>query len=121
MQGMQHIREIPVDSCVTKFLLWPLFILGTECAVESHRDLIRARCVAIHRESAFENNLSGLGMLKRIWAEISPGGFGAPGADEVETAGRYHDYEESRKGRLYGRPLRWRRFMMQIDGEYIVL
>jgi hypothetical protein len=121
MQGMQHIREIPVDSCVTKFLLWPLFILGTECAVDSHRDLIRARCVAIHRESAFENNLSGLGMLKRIWEEISPGGFGAPGADEVETAGRYHDYEESRKGKLYGRPLRWRRFMMQIDGEYIVI
>jgi hypothetical protein len=120
--GMQHIRDIPVDSCVTKFLLWPLFILGSECAAEPHRELIRDRCAAIHRESGFENNLAALKMLERIWAEISPGGFGAPGADDIERAGRQLDWEASRRGKLYGQAFRWRKLMsQQSQGEYIVI
>jgi hypothetical protein len=119
---MQHIRDIPVDSCVTKFLLWPLFILGSECAAEPHRELIRDRCAAIHRESGFENNLAALKMLERIWAEISPGGFGAPGADDIERAGRQLDWEASRRGKLYGQAFRWRKLMsQQSQGEYIVI
>jgi hypothetical protein len=124
LPGMQHIHAIPVDSCVTKFLLWPLFILGSECAAEPHRDLIRDRCHAIHRESGFSNNLTTLKMLERIWLEISPGGFGAPGADEAERAGRKHDYEVSRRGLSHGHAFRWRKLMLehqQSQGEYIVI
>jgi hypothetical protein len=122
--GMQHIRDIPVDSCVTKFLLWPLFILGSECAAESHRELIRERCVAIYRESGFYNNLATLKMLEQMWTEISPGGFGAPGADDTERAGRRFDYEASRNGRSHGDAFRWRKLMLerqQSQGEYIVI
>lgn len=114
--GMAHISALPVDSCVTKFLLWPLFLLGTECVDEEHRELIRARCIAIHRESGFYNNLSGLEVLEKIWAEMGS----APGAEAAEIIGRQFDYDASRKG-AHGQALRWRKVMNRSNGEYIVI
>ncbi|OJJ51043.1 hypothetical protein ASPZODRAFT_51278, partial [Penicilliopsis zonata CBS 506.65] len=49
------------------YLLWPLFITGSECVSELDRAVIRRRCSGIENDSAFFNNLSCLELLERIW------------------------------------------------------
>ncbi|KAJ5973537.1 hypothetical protein N7481_010747 [Penicillium waksmanii] len=68
------------------YLLWPLFIVGSECIQEDHRDAIRRRCKDISKDSGFVNNISCLELLERIWADHSeessfpvyPSGLGPP-------------------------------------------
>lgn len=109
-QALYHITALPVTSCVNKFLLWPLFITGTECVDEGHRNVIRTRCIEIQKESGFFNNLSGLEVLERVWKEVGRGG------DVEEVKSRRRD---SKAG--YGQAFRWRKAMDRVDGEYIVI
>jgi hypothetical protein len=107
-QGLYHISQIGVASCVNKFLLWPLFIIGTECMDEQHRAIVRQRCVEIQRESGFFNNLSGLEVLEKVWRE------------DDERA----DGQAARQacGNVLGtQAFRWRKAMNRVDGEYIML
>lgn len=103
-QGLFHISQIGVTSCVNKFLLWPLFIIGTECVELEHRAIVRQRCVEIQRESGFFNNLSGLEVLEKVWQEgdgdAQPHWQGAHGAQQA---------------------FRWRKAMDRVDGEYIMI
>lgn len=102
-QALYHIDEIGMNSCVLKFLLWPLFIAGSECVYEQHRDMIRSRCFEIQRESGFYNNLSSLAVLERLWLE---------GEGQGEHA----------RGTCGAQAFRWRKAMMdRVDGEYIVV
>jgi hypothetical protein len=108
-QGLFHISQIGITSCVNKFLLWPLFIVGTECVDPEHRAVVRQRCVEIQRESGFFNNLSGLEVLERVWQD-----------DDEWVDG---DMQGSRQG-PFGTPqqaFRWRKAMDRVDGEYIVI
>ena len=78
------------------------------------RDIIRMRCVEIMRESGFFNNLSGLEVLERVWAEDDTGegaGFSSYG-DGLEIP---------MLSALGTQAFRWRRAMVRADGEYIVL
>jgi len=104
-QALFHIAEIGVGSCVTKFLLWPLFIAGTECVDEAHRNLIRSRCIEIQKESGFYNNLSGLEVLEKVWREGD--GQGCDGEESNMRGG--------------SQAFRWRKAMDRVDGEYIVI
>jgi hypothetical protein len=106
-QGLYHISQIGVSSCVNKFLLWPLFITGTECVGEQHRAIVRQRCVEIQRESGFFNNLSGLEVLERVWRE----------GDEM----REEDGHGEGHGILGAQAFRWRSAMDRVDGEYIMI
>ena len=102
-QALYHIDEIGLNSCVLKFLLWPLFITGSECVQEHHRDMIRKRCLEIQRESGFYNNLSSLAVLERLWQEGETGGAHATAKCGAQA-------------------FRWRKAMMdRVDGEYIVV
>nr|OQO28876.1 hypothetical protein B0A51_03203 [Rachicladosporium sp. CCFEE 5018] len=112
-QALFHITALPVTSCVNKFLLWPLFITGTECVDEGHRNVIRQRCVEIQRESGFFNNISGLEVLERVWGDGCVSGVGG----EVEMSARRRDSE----GLMGRQAFRWRRAMDRVDGEYIVI
>lgn len=100
---LSHIEEIGEGSCVTKFMLWPLFITGTECFQERHRDLIRARCIEIQKESGFFNNVTGLRVLERVWREADSAVGGVVRSGKV------------------GQAFRWRTAMDRLDGEYIVI
>ncbi|PWY94248.1 hypothetical protein BO94DRAFT_554047 [Aspergillus sclerotioniger CBS 115572] len=71
---MSHILSVQCDA----YLLWPLFITGSECVLADHRAIIRQRCKDLSRDSGFFNNLSCLELLERIWAE-NPGTSLAPG------------------------------------------
>ncbi|GAB7352803.1 hypothetical protein MBLNU459_g3421t1 [Dothideomycetes sp. NU459] len=114
--ALAQITALPVTSCVNKFLLWPLFIAGTECVDLKDRALVRDRCVEIQRESGFFNNLSVLEVLERVWKET---GHGMAGGDMEEIRLRRRD-SSSPSGR-YGQAFRWRRAMDRVDGEYIIV
>lgn len=112
-----HITALEITSCVNKFLLWPLFIVGTECVDEGHRNIIRARCVEVQKESGFWNNISGLDVLEKVWKEV---GNNVQGMEAAEVKARRRDSEAGRTGR-YGQAFRWRKAMDRVDGEYILI
>ncbi|KAJ5457841.1 Protein of unknown function DUF3468 [Penicillium sp. IBT 31633x] len=72
---IQHLVQLAMHCLITVqsdvYLLWPLFIVGSECVQEDHRSIIRNRCRDISKDSGFINNLSCLELLERIWAEDS--------------------------------------------------
>lgn len=116
-QGLYHISQIGVTSCVNKFLMWPLFIVGTECVDQEHRAVVRQRCVEIQRESGFFNNLSALEVLERVWSEDD---------DWVADEGSNGDvlmHAPPRPGPFgtLQQAFRWRKAMNRVDGEYIVI
>jgi len=116
-----HITSLSITSCVNKFLLWPLFIIGTECVNPIHRATVRQRCVEIQRESGFFNNLSVLEVLEKVWAETGPGQReGCIGVEE-EVIRRRRDSSGGQVGKRWGQAFRWRRAMNRVDGEYIVV
>ena len=96
-QALYHISNVKSDV----FLLWPLFITGTECVAEDHRALIRGRCLDIQKDSGFFNNISCLELLEKIWRNSAK--------DEVE------------RGTIGGQGFKWRKAMETVDGEYIVI
>jgi hypothetical protein len=108
-QGLYHISQIGVTSCVNKFLLWPLFLIGTECVDPAHRAVVRQRCVEIQRESGFFNNLSGLEVLEKVWQEDDE-----RGGDEAQP--QWQGFFGAQQ-----QAFRWRKAMDRIDGEYIVI
>lgn len=114
-KALYHITALPVTSCVNKFLLWPLFVTGTECVDAGHRAVVRTRCIEIQRESGFFNNLSGLEVLERVWRDADMGK-----GDEVEVHARRRDSEVVRGGHCR-QAFRWRRAMDRVDGEYIII
>jgi len=112
--ALRHIAAIPVASCVNKFLLWPVFIVGAECVRPADRATIRMRCVEIMKESGFFNNLSGLEVLERVWAEDDA----ADGCAFVQAP---DGADAPMLSALGGQAFRWRRAMVRVDGEYIVV
>jgi hypothetical protein len=126
------------------YLLWPLFITGSECVLDSHRNLIRERCSNISKDSGFFNNLSCLELLEKIWAQ-HPGraeesNHSAP-VDRI--AGSYGAVTSPLNGTVSGYPgswsqgnavsastqrcggqgFRWHHIMQakRADGEYMVV
>lgn len=72
---IQHLVHLAMHClCAVQsdvYLLWPLFIVGSECVQEDHRAAIRSRCKDISKDSGFVNNLSCLELLEKIWADHS--------------------------------------------------
>lgn len=68
LTAMHYIAAVQSDV----YLLWPLFITGSECVYEEHRTAIRNRCKDIQNDSGFYNNISCLELLEKIWAQNPP-------------------------------------------------
>lgn len=64
LTALHYISAVQSDV----YLLWPLFITGSECVLEDHRAVIRKRCKDIQKDSGFFNNISCLELLEKIWA-----------------------------------------------------
>ena len=110
-QALHHITNVKTDV----FLLWPLFITGTECVSAEGRHLIRERCLDIQKDSGFFNNISGLELLERIWRD-----------DTTETMDEHAHMNgmklnERRCARQGGKGFKWCKAMERVDGEYIVV
>ena len=100
-QALFHIAQLSENSCVIKFMLWPLFIIGTECVEDMHRQVIRDKIIEIYNESGFYNNLASLRVLLKIWKENGAGTEAPP--------------------MVQGQAFRWRHAMHRNDGEYIII
>jgi hypothetical protein len=119
---IQHLVQLAMHCIITVqsdvYLLWPLFIVGSECVQDDHRSIIRNRCKDISKDSGFINNLSCLELLERIWAEqsdessfpIYPSEFAPP---PPLAGGRAPTTSQA---------FRWSRVMQakRGDGEYMV-
>jgi len=60
---LMYIKAVKSDV----YLLWPLFITGSECVDEIDRLIIRERCLDIQKDSGFLNNKSCLELLEKVW------------------------------------------------------
>lgn len=107
-QALYHITNVKSDV----FLLWPLFITGTECVSAEDRHTIRQRCLDIQKDSGFFNNISGLELLEKVWRDDTN--------DMIEehemTTGM-----KSNERRCVMQGFKWRKAMERVDGEYIVV
>ena len=110
-QALFHISRVKSDV----FLLWPLFITGTECVSEQNRYLIRERCLDLQKDSGFFNNISGLELLEKIWRDDNTNEEPMPG---LATGLALPSNEFSTRG---GNGFKWRKAMDRTDGEYIVV
>ena len=121
-QALHHITRVKSDV----FLLWPLFITGTETVAEGSRQLVREKVWQLQRDSGFFNNLSCLQLLERIWKEGSTEkneGYNADvgrGERILAPAGMTGVTGLS-PGEYSGDGFRWRTAMERVDGEYIVV
>ncbi|KAL4968938.1 Zn(II)2Cys6 transcription factor [Aspergillus stella-maris] len=113
-RSMAHILTVKSDV----YLLWPLFITGSECVYEEHRIIIQERCKDISKDSGFCNNLSCLELLQNIWAENSP----ATTVNELSTYP--HNWPVPMASGLSESPgFRWHQAMLakRAEGEYMVV
>ena len=110
-QALHHITNVKTDV----FLLWPLFITGTECVSAEGRHLIRERCLDIQKDSGFFNNISGLELLERIWRDDTN--------DMIDDHAHMNGmkFNERTCARQGGKGFKWRKAMERVDGEYIVV
>jgi len=108
-QALHHITNVKSDV----FLLWPLFITGTECVSAGDRHMIRERCLDIQKDSGFFNNISGLELLEKVWRD-----------DTKDTSEQKHGIMTGmnlNERNCAAQGFKWRKAMERIDGEYIVV
>jgi hypothetical protein len=99
-QVLFYVTSLEQGSATEKFLLWPLFVAGSECINELQQSIVRTKCREIMGRSGYLNNLAGLEVLEKLWAEGNSGG--------------------EREGN-FGGPFKWTRFMEGSEGEWIMV
>lgn len=67
-QVVYYATALESGSSAEKFLLWPLFVAGSECVNELQQNIIRSKCRDIMSRSGYMNNLAALEVLERLWA-----------------------------------------------------
>lgn len=67
-QVVFYATSLEQDSAAEKFLLWPLFVVGSECVNELQQNIIRSKCKDIMGRSGYMNNLAALDVLERLWS-----------------------------------------------------
>ncbi|KAL2197521.1 fungal-specific transcription factor domain-containing protein [Corynascus similis CBS 632.67] len=67
-QVVYYATSLEAGSAAEKFLLWPLFVAGSECVNELQQGIVRSKCREIMARSGYMNNLAALEVLERLWA-----------------------------------------------------
>ena len=67
-QVVYYATSLEAGSSAEKFLLWPLFVAGSECVNEMQQGIVRNKCRDIMTRSGYMNNLAALDVLERLWA-----------------------------------------------------
>ncbi|KJK82797.1 hypothetical protein H634G_01934 [Metarhizium anisopliae BRIP 53293] len=67
-QVVYYATSLDAGSTAEKFLLWPLFVAGSECVNELQQNIVRTKCRDIMARSGYMNNLSALDILEKLWA-----------------------------------------------------
>jgi hypothetical protein len=66
-QVVYYATSLEAGSGAEKFLLWPLFVAGSECVNELQQNIVRSKCRDIMARSGYMNNLAALDVLERLW------------------------------------------------------
>ena len=82
--------------------MWPLFISGSECVNELQQSIVRTKCREIMGRSGYLNNLAGLEVLEKLWADKE---------DDPSVDSRA----------VFGGPFKWTKHMEGVEGEWIML
>lgn len=96
-QVLFYVTSLEQGSGAEKFLLWPLFISGSECVNDLQQSIVRTKCREIMGRSGYLNNLAGLEVLEKLWQV---------GQMEKDA---------------FSGPFRWTRHMEGNDGEWIMV
>ena len=109
-KALESIRKVKSDV----YLLWPLFITGSECVSVGDREIIRERCLDIQKDSGFFNNASCLELLEKVWRASSA----SSGGGEVDG-----NLKQRGENGGSGGGFRFRDVMRSegCEGEYIVV
>ncbi|OTA92260.1 hypothetical protein M434DRAFT_74880 [Hypoxylon sp. CO27-5] len=67
-QVVYYATSLETGSSAEKFLLWPLFVAGSECVNELQQNIVRNKCREIMSRSGYMNNLAAIEVLERLWA-----------------------------------------------------
>lgn len=67
-QVVYYATSLEAGSAAEKFLLWPLFVAGSECVNELQQNIVRSKCREIMVRSGYMNNLAALEVLETLWA-----------------------------------------------------
>lgn len=67
-QVVYYATSLENGSMAEKFLLWPMFVAGSECVNELQQNIVRSKCRDIMSRSGYMNNLAALEVLERLWA-----------------------------------------------------
>ncbi|KAI4861851.1 fungal-specific transcription factor domain-containing protein [Hypoxylon rubiginosum] len=67
-QVVYYATSLEAGSSAEKFLLWPLFVAGSECVNELQQNIVRNKCREIMSRSGYMNNLAAIEVLERLWA-----------------------------------------------------
>ncbi|KAL2119220.1 hypothetical protein VTJ04DRAFT_6180 [Mycothermus thermophilus] len=94
-QVVYYATSLEAGSAAEKFLLWPLFVAGSECVNELQQNIVRSKCREIMARSGYMNNLAALQVLERVWAS---------GVQQGQQQGQQH-----MDGRGKGGPFNWAR------------
>lgn len=105
-QVLFYVTSLEHTSQIEKFLLWPLFVCGSECVNELQQSIVRTKCREIMGRSGYLNNLAGLEVLEKLWAE----------RNGEEAGGRPGTGRDA-----FGGPFRWTRYMEGSEGEWIMV
>ncbi|KAI1820632.1 fungal-specific transcription factor domain-containing protein [Xylaria intraflava] len=102
-QVIYYATSLGASSSAEKFLLWPLFVAGSECVNELQQNIVRNKCREIMSRSGYMNNLAAMDVLEHLW---STGDVGSPGS----------------KLGLRGGPFNWTKFIggPGVDVEWIM-
>ena len=66
-QVVYYATSLEAGSGAEKFLLWPLFVAGSECVNELQQNIVRSKCRDIMARSGYMNNVAALDVLERLW------------------------------------------------------
>lgn len=115
-QSLSYINKVVSDV----YLLWPLFITGTECVDEDGRNVIRGRCADIQKDSGFVNNASCLQLLERVWSANSPHSSPASDGDSTTTGSGGSDLSTN-SAFMFRDVMMKEAARTEGEGEYIVI
>lgn len=86
-KALYYIRQVRADV----YLLWPLFIVGSECVHEEERSVIRNRCLDIQNDSGFMNNSSCLALIEKVWSSDGKTEWKHPSGAPIRTAFKFRE------------------------------
>ncbi|KAL2266482.1 hypothetical protein VTJ83DRAFT_5834 [Remersonia thermophila] len=118
-QVVYYATSLEAGSAAEKFLLWPLFVAGSECVNELQQNIVRSKCKEIMARSGYMNNMAALQVLERVWAGEESAAAAAAArnglAPRMMAAGGAH-------GGKGGRPFNWAKCIggPGVDVEWIM-